>query len=151
MDNAALARAFEEIARLLELKDENPFKIRAYRNAAAAIEATTDDLRARAAAGDLEGIPGVGEAIRDKISELCATGKLAYLDALRAEIPAGVVALLDIPSLGPKKIRALWKELGVADMDALKKACEENQLVALKGFGEKTQKKILEGIALVRK
>ena len=151
MDNAALARVFEEIAKLLELKDENPFKVRAYRNAAAAIEALTDDLRARAAAGNLEGIPGVGEAIREKIAELCATGKLAYLDGLRAEIPAGVVALLSIPSLGPKKIRALWMELGVTSMDALQKACEDNRLVALKGFGAKTQAKILDGIGLVRK
>ena len=151
MDNAALAAVFEEIAKLLELKDENPFKIRAYRNAAAAIESLTDDLRARAAAGTLEGIPGVGEAIRDKITELCATGKLAYLDGLRAEIPAGVVAMLAVPSLGPKKARALWKELGLTDVDALRRACEENRLVGLKGFGEKTQKKILEGIALIRK
>jgi DNA polymerase (family X) len=151
MDNAAVARALEEIASLLELKDENAFKIRAYRNAAAAIEGLADDLRARAAAGKLDGIPGVGEAIREKIAELCATGKLAYLEGLRAEIPAGVVAMLAIPSLGPKKIRALWMELGVTDVDALKKACEENRLVGLKGFGEKTQKKILDGICLVRK
>ena len=151
MDNAALSRVFEEIAKLLELKDENPFKVRAYRNAAAAIEGLSDSLRERAAAGKLEGIPGVGDAIREKIAELCATGKLAYLEKLRAEIPAGVVAMLAIPSLGPKKIRALWTSLGVTDLDGLKKACEENRLVDLKGFGEKTQKKILEGIALVRK
>lgn len=151
MDNAALARVFEEIAKLLELKDENPFKIRAYRNGAAAIEQHPGPLRDLAAAGKLEGIPGIGDAIREKITELCATGKLAFLEKLRAEVPAGVVAMLAIPSLGPKKIRALWMELGVADLDALKKACEENRLVDLKGFGEKTQKKILEGIALVRK
>lgn len=151
MDNASLARVFEEIARLLELQDENPFKVRAYRNAAASIEGLSDDLRARAAAGKLEGIPGVGEAIREKIAELCATGRLAFLEKLRAEVPAGVAAMLAIPTLGPKKIRALWTQLGVADLDALKRACEENRLVDLKGFGEKTQKKILEGIALVRK
>lgn len=151
MDNAALSRVFEEIAKLLELKDENPFKVRAYRNAAAEIEGLTDSLRDRAAAGKLEGIPGIGDAIREKIAELCATGKLEYLEKLRAEIPAGVVSMLAIPSLGPKKIRALWTSLGVTDLDGLKRACEENRLVDLKGFGEKTQKKILEGIALVRK
>lgn len=151
MDNREIARAFEEIARLLELEDENPFKIRAYRNGAAAVEGLADELRVLAAARGLEGIPGIGPALRDKIVELLGTGRLAFLEELRARIPAGVVRLLDVAGLGPKKVRALWTDLGVESPDALRKACEEGRVAALKGFGAKTQQKILDGLALLRK
>ncbi len=151
MNNRDVARVLEEIARLLELQDENPFKVRAYRNAAATLETLTRDLQAVAAEDGLGEIPGIGEALRGKLAELLATGRLAYLEKLRSEVPPGVVAMLDIPSLGPKKTRLLWKELGIETLDALEKACAEDRIAGLKGFGAKTQKKILEGISLVRK
>lgn len=147
MNNGEVARILDEIGQLLEFKDENPFKIRAYHNGARAIESLTSDLATLVAEKKLTGIPGVGKALEEKITELVTTGKLEYYEALRKEIPEGVVAMLAIPSFGPKKARVVWKELGITTIAQLRKACEEDKLSALKGFGAKTQKKILEGIA----
>lgn len=147
MKNGEVARILDEIGQLLEFKDENPFKIRAYHNGARAVESLTQDLATLVAEKKLTGIPGVGKALEEKITELITTGRLEYYEALKKEIPEGVVAMLAIPSFGPKKARVVWKELGITTIEQLRKACEENKLSALKGFGEKTQKKILEGIA----
>jgi DNA polymerase (family 10) len=151
MDKRRIAEVLETIAQLLELKDENPFKVRAYRNAARAIEGLTADVRTLVAGKKLGDVPGIGEALEQKLTQLVTTGRMDYLESLRKEVPAGVLELLKIPSLGPKKARTLWKEIGVTSIEELGKACAEDRLLKLKGFGEKTQQKILEGIDFVAK
>lgn len=146
MNNGQIAQVLDEIGQLLEFKDENPFKIRAYHNAARALESLTQDLNELCQQKRLSEIPGIGKALEEKITELVTTGKLAYHEELRKEIPEGVVAMLSIPSFGPKKARVVWKELGITTIDGLRRACEENKVASLKGFGAKTQTKILQGI-----
>ncbi|RPH38946.1 MAG: histidinol-phosphatase, partial [Planctomycetota bacterium] len=146
MNTGQIALVLEAVAGLLEFKDENPFKVRAYRNAARAIESFTGDIEKLCRDKKLCDIPGVGKAIEEKITQLINTGKMDYYEELQKEIPAGVVAMCAIPSFGPKKARVVWQQLGITTIDALKKACLEDKLSALKGFGAKTQKKILDGI-----
>lgn len=148
MDNYEVAKILDTIARILELQGENPFKVRAYSNASRTIEGQTADVARLIADGTLGDLPGIGEAIRAKIVELVTTGRLEFYEELRRDVPAGVLGMLEVPSLGPKKIRTLWKELGITSVDELRQACLDNRLLELKGFGEKTQQKILEGIAL---
>jgi DNA polymerase (family 10) len=151
MDTRQVVEILETIAQLLELQDENPFKIRAYRNGARALESLPGDLRALIDQGTLGEVPGIGPALEEKITQLVTTGTMDYYEGLRKEVPAGVLEMLSIPSFGPKKAHAVWKELGVTSLEELRKAAEENRLAGLKGFGEKTQKKILEGIAFLQK
>lgn len=146
MNTGQIAQILDAIAGLLEFKDENPFKIRAYRNAARALEGFTGDIEQLCRDKKLCEIPGVGKAIEEKITQLITTGKMDYYEELRKEIPEGVVAMCAIPSFGPKKARVVWKELGITTIEELRKACVEDRLSGLKGFGEKTQKKILQGI-----
>lgn len=147
MNNPQVAEVLQTIGRILEIQGENPFKVRAYSNAARTIEGLGQDLRTLIEAKSLGNVPGIGAALEQKITELVTTGKLKYFEELRKGIPAGVLEMLRIPSVGPKKVKTLWQELGVTSVAALRAACLANKLVALKGFGEKTQKKILEGIA----
>ena len=147
MTKNEIADVLEEIGTLLELKGENPFKVRAYQTGARVIETIEEAELARlVAAGELDSVKGVGEALAQKITELYTTGWLDYLTKLRASIEPGLVELLQIPGLGPKKIRALHEKLGIADLAALTKACHEGKVAELGGFGEKTQEKILAGI-----
>jgi DNA polymerase (family 10) len=142
-----IAEALEEIATLLELKEENPFKIRAYQNAARSIEAfgaSFSDLQNQEA---LEKIPGIGKAIAAKISELATTGGLKFLEELRAEFPSAILELFSIPGLGSKKIKALYEQLKVSSIADLQAACESGQVAELPGFGETTQTKICNAIA----
>lgn len=151
MQNHDVARILREIGSILEIKGENPFKIRAYENAARTIEGLSKELRAYVEEDTLGDLPGIGPAIEEKIKELVATGKLRFYEELCAEVPPGVCELLQIPFLGGKKIKTLWQELGITSMEALRKACLEDRLLELKGFGKRTQEKILEGIAYVQK
>ncbi len=146
MDKDTVAEILEEIATLLELKGENPFKARAYVNAARTLQTLTEPLEKVIAEQRLGEIKGIGEALQKKITELVTTGRLAYYEELKASVPAGLVAMLEIPGLGPKKIKSLNEKLGVASIEELEQACQEDQVAALDGFGEKTQNKILEGI-----
>ncbi len=146
MDNRQVAEILETIGRLLDIKGENPFKVRAYHNAARAVAGLPQSVSALVEEKKLGEIPGIGEAIEDKITQLVATGGLKYYEDLRKEVPAGVIEMTSIPSLGPRKARVLWKEKGITGIAELRQACLENRLLSLKGFGEKTQKKILEGI-----
>ncbi|MFN0129995.1 MAG: DNA polymerase/3'-5' exonuclease PolX [Verrucomicrobiales bacterium] len=142
-----MVETLERIALLLELKGENPFKVRAYRQGAEAVAAHAGEIVGLAAAGQLDGIPGLGEALREKLHELATTGKLAFFDELRAEFPKTIFDLFEIPGLGPKKIAVLHRDLGVGNLAELKAACESGAVAELPGFGEKTAKKILEGLA----
>jgi DNA polymerase (family 10) len=146
VDKAGIAKALEEIGTLLELKDENPFKIRAYANAARSLEAwggNVSDLQDEEA---LSKIPGIGKAIAAKVKELAATGSLKYLDELRAEFPAAILQLFSISGLGAKKIKALHDQLHISSIDELLNACKSGQVAQLPGFGETTQAKICQAI-----
>ncbi len=148
MTKNEIAEVLVEIGMLLELQGENPFKTRAYQNGARALEALeADEFAARMAAGTLGELKGFGEALVDKIGKLHATGRLEFYDKLRAQVPDGVIALLEVPSLGPKKIKALREQLGVESPEALAEACRAGKVAGLAGFGEKTQAKLLEGLA----
>jgi DNA polymerase (family 10) len=146
MDKEQVAEILVEIGTLLELKGENPFKTRAYANAARMIEGLSEPLAKIVAENRLGEIKGVGEALTKKITELVTTGKLKYYDELKASIPPGLIEMLEIPGLGPKKIQALNQNLGVDSVGKLEAACKSGAVAELDGFGEKTQTNILEGI-----
>ena len=145
--NGDLARIFHEIGDILEVKGEIPFKTVAYHRAADAIARAPFDVGAAYGAGDRRPIPGVGQAISDKITELATTGRMAYHERLRAEIPATLVDLLRIPGVGPKTVRAVWEGLGIATLEQLGRAAEAGELRGLKGISATTETRILEGIA----
>ena len=147
MTNNEVAEILLEIGTLLELKGENPFKTRAYQNAARTLEGLAKPLATIIAEHRLAGIKGIGDALQQKITELVTTGKLRYFDELKASVPAGLVAMLAIPGLGPKKVKALNDKLGVTTIEQLEAACQAGSVAGLDGFGEKTQQKILDGIA----
>ncbi len=146
MDKDQVAEILTSIGTLLELKGENPFKTRAYFNGARAIEATSEPLAKLVAENRLGEIKGIGEALQKKIGELVTTGKLAYYEDLKASVPAGVIAMMEIPGVGPKKIKVLYEELKIASVEELEKACQDGRVAGLKGFGEKTAVNICEGI-----
>ncbi|MEO6742657.1 MAG: DNA polymerase/3'-5' exonuclease PolX [Chthoniobacteraceae bacterium] len=141
-----IADTLEDIAMMLELKGENPFKIRAYRNATRAIETFTGNLRATADAGTFSEVEGIGDAIAEKITTLVTTGALEYHTNLKAEFPPGLFDMFDISGMGPKKIQAVWKELSITSVEELEKGCKDGRVAGLKGFGEKTAANILKGI-----
>jgi DNA polymerase (family 10) len=150
MDKDQVAEILTEIGTLLELKGENAFKTRAYENAARALESLAEPLEKLIAENRLGQIKGIGEGIQKKITELVATGKLAYYDDLKAAVPSGLVEMLHIPGLGPKKVKALNDKLGIETIEQLEAACKAGKIAGLDGFGEKTQSKILEGIQFKR-
>ncbi len=141
-----MAAVLEEIALLLEVQGENPFKVRAYRQGAEVVESYDGDIVALAAENKLEGIKGLGEALRDKLHELAATGELGFHKKLRADYPDSFFDLFGLEGLGPKKIAALHKQLGVDSIPSLRAACEAGTVAGLPGFGAKTQTKVLEAI-----
>jgi DNA polymerase (family 10) len=146
MTKSQIAQVLEEIATLLELKDENVFKIRAYSNAARSLETfggNISDLKDEEA---LAKIPGIGKAIAAKIKELAETGKLKYVEELRAEFPAAILELFSISGLGAKKIKALYENLHISSIEQLRAACESGKVAELPGFGETTQAKICQAI-----
>jgi len=146
MDREQVAEVLVNIATLLELKGENPFKTRAYLNAARALESISEPLATLIAENRLGEVKGIGESIQKKIHELVTTGKLAYYEELKAATPPGLVAMLEIPGLGPKKIKVLHDELGIETVEQLEQACKDGKIAKLKGFGEKTQQNIVDGI-----
>ncbi len=146
MDKSRVAAILNEIGTLLELKGENPFRANAYHNAARAIEQLEGSLEQLVADKRLGEIKGIGESMQEKITTLLTTGRLPYYEELRASLPHGLVEMLRIPGMGPKKVRAVYDELGIDSLEKLRQACESGQIAQLKGFGEKTQQKILEGL-----
>lgn len=148
MDNRQIALILLDISRMLEMKEENVFKIRAYQNAARSLEGIGEEAHDLIAQGKLKEVPGIGKAIAEKIEELDRTGKMQYFEDLKSEYPPGLFELFRIPNLGPKKIRRLFEDLGIGSIRELEYACQENRLLNLKGFGQKTQEKLLEGIKI---
>lgn len=151
MNKEKIADILEEIGTLLELKGENPFKTRAYHNAARMIQNSTEDFEKLAKTDQLDQLPGIGEALAKKIAELVTTGKLKYLEELKKEFPPHLTDLLKISGLGPKKVKILYQDLGISSIGELEYACKENRLLKQKGFGEKTQKNILKEIEYQKK
>jgi DNA polymerase (family 10) len=149
MTKDQVAGILSEIGTLLELQGESPFRSNAYHNGARAIQQLEEDLGEVVRQGRLTSIPGIGETLREKITTLVTTGRLPFYEDLKAKIPAGLVEMLRIPGLGPKKVKALHEELGIDTMEKLRVACEAGQVAKLRGFGGKTQEKILEGIRFV--
>ena len=150
MQNSEIAAAFDELADLLEIQGANPFRLRAYRNAARMLRDLTEPAADRVDATEegqtLEDLPGIGADLAEKIANLVETGSLPQLEELRENVPPGVLDILRLPGLGPKKAAVLFETLGVASLADLKKAAEENRIAGLKGFGKKTQESILANI-----
>ncbi len=142
-----LAEVLDEVALLLELKGENPFKVRAYRHGAEVVRSFEGDIVQRAVEGNLGDIKGLGEALRKKLGELAATGRLGYHDDLRASFPESLFGLLDLQGLGPRKVKILFESLGVDSVEALRAACESGRVASLPGFGVKSSDRILAAIA----
>ncbi len=147
MTKGEIAGVLEEIGTLLELKGENPFKIRAYANAARSIDAWGGSLSDLQDEEALAKVPGIGKAIATKIKELATTGSLKYVEDLRAEFPPAILELFSIPGLGAKKIKALYDKLHISSIAELLKACESGRVAELPGFGEMTQEKLCKAIA----
>ena len=143
----AVVDVLERLARWGELADENPFKVRAWQNGARAIRQVEGDFAAVYASGGLKGVEGVGKGILDVVAAVARGEPVAQLQAYEAEYPAGLLDVMNLPGLGPKKVRALWQELSVTSLAELEYAVHENRLVDLKGFGKKSQDKIKEALA----
>jgi len=146
VDKKEIIHALEEISLLLELKGEDKFKSAAYSRAARSISQTTSDVIGMIQKGEARKISGVGEALSKKLSEFVETGKISYLEELKDSFPPRLTELFEIQGLGPSKVRALYEELDIKSISELEYACHENRLVTLKGFGKKTQDKILSEI-----
>jgi DNA polymerase (family 10) len=146
MHKSDIVDVLESIAVLLELKGENPFKIRAYSTGARVLETLEANLGELIESGELASVKGIGSALVEKIETLHTTGELEYYTKLRASVAPGLIEMLEIPGLGGKKVKKLHDALGVESIDALQKACESGKVAELKGFGEKTAEKILSGI-----
>jgi DNA polymerase (family 10) len=152
MKNTEIAKVFEDMADLLELKGENKFKIRAYQRAARAIEYLPKEIEIMLEEGeDLQSIPGVGEAIAKKTIELINTGKLGAYEELKAGFPEGITALLEIPGIGPKTANKLSTELGIQSVEELEKAIEDGKVAQLFRLGDKTAETILQQIQALRR
>jgi len=150
MPPISIPALLERIGNLLDMKGENPFKVRAYHNAARALS-EVEDLDAVIKAGHLREIKGIGDAIATKLEEYVKTGRMTYYEELTKEIPLSLLELLQIPNLGPRKIKVLYDTLGITNVGELEYAAKENRLASLFGFGARTQEKILEGIEFIKK
>ena len=147
VDRFAVAAALREIGLLLEVKGGNPYRARAYARGAAAVEALAGDLASLVAEDRLTQVPGIGAALAAQIAELHRTGRSSTLERLRAELPPGILDLVQVPNLSVERVAALHRALGVRSVAELKAAAEAGRVRGVKGFGEKTEKKILDGIA----
>ena len=151
MITARIAADFiEEYATLLELSGASPFRVRAYANAVRALETLTSPLDELLSSGTLTEVKGIGDSVAELVAELADTGTAQAYEKLRTATPDGLLDMLRVPGLGPRKIVAIRKALGIETLDALEQACRNGQLAALKGFGSKTQAAILKGVEFIR-
>jgi DNA polymerase (family 10) len=146
MEKDQIALILEEIGTLLEIRGENSFRCSAYHAGARALRQLEGDLSALVREKQLQSVPGIGKTLAEKISTLALTGKLEFYEELRAATPSGLLQMVRLPSMGPKKAMTIYQKLGVSDITELKAACLDGRVASLKGFGAKTQQKILEGI-----
>jgi DNA polymerase (family 10) len=150
MDKKEIAEVFEEIGALLELRGDNPFRVRAYYNAARMVDGLQEDLGTLIQQERLTDIKGIGKDLAGKITELYTTNKLEFYEELKSSMPSGLLEMLRIPGFGPKRAKVVYDKLKVDSIEKLEAACNAGKIAALDGFGEKSQQKILEGIKLVR-
>ena len=146
MTNQQIAKVFQTIADLLEIKGENIYKILAYRKAADSLSNLSQDVNELWKDGKLTEVDGVGKAIAEKIDELLSTGHLEFLEKLEGEVPPSLAELLQVPDLGPKKVALFWKQLGITNLTELDSAAREGKLRNIPGMGEKSEAKIIAGI-----
>ena len=151
MDNETIARTFLELADVLELTGEVPFKVRAFRTAARAIEGLGESVAEKVASDTLQKIPGVGDGMVRRLKELVGTGKLAELDEQKKQLPPGLMELMNVPGMGIKTAQQVWKERGITNIDALEAAAKDGKLRDLPRFGEKREEKLVAAIAAWRK
>jgi DNA polymerase (family 10) len=152
MRNGEIARLFDDLADLLEIDGANPFRVRAYRNAARTITDSSESVAAIAQQGEaaLRELPGIGEDLAKKIVVIVQTGRLPQLEEMQKKVPRGVVEMLRIPNLGPKKAAALFEQLKIESLDQLREAAEQGRIAGIKGFGSKTEQAILAGLSQVQ-
>jgi DNA polymerase (family 10) len=150
MDKHQVAAILDDIGTLLELQGENSFRTNTYHNGARIVEQLTEELSDLITQNRLGDVRGIGDSLKEKITTLVTTGKLPYYDDLRKKFPPGLFDMLRVGGLGPKKVKTLWQDLGIDSLDKLKAACESGEVAKLKGFGAKTQEKILEGIEFLQ-
>ena len=150
MKNKEVADIFNKVAALLEIKGDNPYRIRAYQKAAQTIEALTADVEELAKQGKLEKLPGIGPDLASKIKEILKTGTLPLYEELKKDVPLILLNFLEIPGLGPKKVKVLYEKLGITNIEELERACKAHKIAKLPGFGWKTEENILKGIKLFK-
>ena len=150
MKNKELADLFEKMADILEFKGENPFKISAYRKASRIIGDLTQDIEEIAEQGELKNIPGIGEGMAQKVVEYLKTGKISRFEEVKKGVPDELIAIMDIPGMGPKTLALIHKERGINNLSQLEKAVEDSSLTDLPGMGEKKIKNIKRGIQLLK-
>jgi DNA polymerase (family 10) len=151
MENKSIADILTEIADVLDIQGENPFRVRSYRNAARTIADMSQSVKALIKSGaKLEEIPGIGKSLEEKIEEIVSTGRCRFLEELQAKVPPGLTELLKLEGLGPKKVKLLYDELGVDSVDRLEKAAQAGRLRDLAGMGVKTEEKVLKSVEQYR-
>jgi DNA polymerase (family 10) len=151
MNKKEVAHILEEIGTILDLKGENPFKVRAYYNGARIMDTLDKDLSELVESGEIADIKGIGKALAEKITILVRENSLPFHEELRSSIPEGLLEMLKIPGLGAKKVKVIYDKLGISSIGELEYACRENRLRDLDGFGQKSQDKILQGIELLKR
>ncbi len=151
MLNKKVAQIFYEIAQLLDLLGDNPFRIRAYERAAMRIESLPEDLEEYVLQDRLEELPGIGKDLAEKIKEIYRTGTLKQYEELKQKVPPGLLEMMNIPGLGPKKVKLIYEKLGITTIEELEKYAKEGKLRSLPGFGIKTEENILKGIEFLKR
>src|SRR5438477_5903589 len=151
MRNLEIASVFNQIADLLEIQGANPFRVRAYRRAALNIEGLADNIETIALQGTLRNVAGIGEDLANKIDEYLRTGKIAFLEDLKKEVPLGLAKLVEIPSVGPKTAKEIYDRFRVETIEDLEALCKTDKLLGVSGFKQKTLDNILRGIDLFRR
>ncbi|MGH1366208.1 MAG: DNA polymerase/3'-5' exonuclease PolX [Calditrichia bacterium] len=151
MDKKQISATLKKMAVMMEISGSNPFKVRAHENAARILEGLTASIAELVESGEITNIKGIGKGMTDKITLLLNDEVLEEYEELKASIPEGVMEMTGISGMGPKKIKAIWQQQGITSVDALEAACKEDKLSDMKGFGKKTQEKILRNIELLRK
>jgi DNA polymerase (family 10) len=151
MKNKELADIFDKWADILEFMGDNPYHVRAYRNAARLIRDLSEDIELLAKEGKLSKLPGIGQRLQAKILEFLRTGKIEEFEKLKQQVPDTIFTLLDIPGVGPKTVKLLYEKLGIRSIEDLKRAIERGELLKLPGFGPRKVEKIKKGIELYEK
>src|SRR3989338_2950421 len=151
MKNLEISAIFREITKILEIKGDNPFRIRAYERAAQNIEGLTEEIEDFVENDRLTDIPGVGRDLANKIKEYVSTGRIKAYEDLKKKIPGGLLDLLNIPSVGPKTAKLLYEKLKIKDIPGLEKAIRKNKLQGIFGIKEKTIENILKGIQILKR